>query len=102
MKYGLDATLAKNHTRCLSLLLHAADVSNPSKPWKSYRKWTDKIMEEFRAQYKDEEKLGIKHGFLTKNPYPNSKLDLYNLLCHLCFHKLIKFMVFKWNEPCSI
>ena len=28
---GLDARLPKNHNRCLSLLLHAADVSNPSK-----------------------------------------------------------------------
>eukprot|EP00943_MAST-04B_sp_MAST-4B-sp1_P005633 g5633.t1 len=89
VNHGLDATLAKNHTRCLSLLLHAADVSNPSKPWKSYRKWTDKIMEEFRAQYKDEEKLGIKHGFFDpEKPVPEFQIGFIQFVVSPLFSQI--------------
>ena len=30
--------------------MHAADVSNPAKPWAYYMQWTDRVLEEFFHQ----------------------------------------------------
>ena len=40
-------------------MLHACDLSNPAKPWKTYRTWTDRVMEEFFAQSAKETELKI-------------------------------------------
>jgi hypothetical protein len=34
----------------LEVMLHAADISNPIKPWAVYEKWADLVMEEFFLQ----------------------------------------------------
>lgn len=49
----------KNYVNTLSLMLHACDLSNPTKPWKTYRTWTDRVMEEFFAQSAKEAELKI-------------------------------------------
>lgn len=88
---GLDASLSKNHTRCLSLLLHAADVGNPTKPWKVYRKWTDKIMEEFRDQYDHEERLGVSHGFFEpEKPVPEFQIGFIQFVVSPLFTQINK------------
>ena len=50
---------SKNYVNTLSLLLHACDLSNPTKQWNVYRRWTDLVMEEFFEQSKTEVELGI-------------------------------------------
>jgi len=40
----------------LQNLVHCADLSNPTKPLEIYRKWVDRIMEEF-FQQGDKERL---------------------------------------------
>jgi len=40
-------------------LTHFADISNPSKPFKVYNIWVDKIFEEFFAQGDKEKELGL-------------------------------------------
>ena len=35
---------------CMDLLLHAADISNPFKPFNIYEKWTYRVLEEFWNQ----------------------------------------------------
>ena len=88
---SLDASLSKNHSRCLSLLLHAADVGNPAKPWKVYRKWTDKIMEEFRDQYEHEERLGIGHGFFDpEKPVPEFQIGFIQFVVSPLFTQINK------------
>lgn len=32
------------------LILHVADISNPTKDWSVHEKWTDRVMEEFFTQ----------------------------------------------------
>jgi calcium/calmodulin-dependent 3',5'-cyclic nucleotide phosphodiesterase len=49
----------KNYVSTLSLLLHACDLSNPTKPWSTYRQWTDLVMEEFFQQSSKEQELAI-------------------------------------------
>ncbi|KAF0719697.1 Aste57867_863 [Aphanomyces stellatus] len=61
----------------LQVALHAADVSNPVKPWPIYAIWTDRIMAEFYAQGDQERelKLPISFGCDRLNPIPEAKMQ---------------------------
>ncbi|KAK3732467.1 hypothetical protein QZH41_009348, partial [Actinostola sp. cb2023] len=43
----------------IQLILHVADISNPTKDWTIHQKWTEKIMEEFFTQGDMEVELGL-------------------------------------------
>jgi hypothetical protein len=43
----------------MSLLLHAADISHPGKPWRFHKKFADTILDEFFLQGDEEAKLGL-------------------------------------------
>uniref|UniRef100_A0A8D3C813 Phosphodiesterase n=1 Tax=Scophthalmus maximus TaxID=52904 RepID=A0A8D3C813_SCOMX len=45
--------------KALSLLLHTADISHPSKPWALHSRWTKALMEEFFRQGDREAELGL-------------------------------------------
>ncbi|KAM4613660.1 dual specificity calcium/calmodulin-dependent 3',5'-cyclic nucleotide phosphodiesterase 1B-like isoform 2-T2 [Polymixia lowei] len=45
--------------KALSLLLHTADISHPSKPWLLHSRWTKALMEEFFRQGDREAELGL-------------------------------------------
>jgi hypothetical protein len=34
----------------MEVLIHAADISNPAKPFRVYEMWTDRVLAEFFAQ----------------------------------------------------
>ncbi|RHZ24892.1 hypothetical protein DYB31_012449, partial [Aphanomyces astaci] len=57
--------------------LHAADVSNPVKPWAVYQTWTDRIMTEFYAQGDHERRLALPMSFGCDrhNPIPQAKMQ---------------------------
>ena len=40
----------KDKILCMESLVHAADISNPIKPFDIYFNWTERILEEFWAQ----------------------------------------------------
>jgi hypothetical protein len=46
----------------LQVALHAADVSNPAKPWAYYNAWTDRVLDEFFAQGDAERAAGLPIG----------------------------------------
>ena len=48
----------------LNVLIHAADISNPTKPMNVYNVWIDKIMEEFWNQGDKEKELKLPVSFL--------------------------------------
>lgn len=48
----------------LNIMLHAADISNPTKPWDIYNKWIDRVMNEFWEQGDEERKLNLPISFL--------------------------------------
>ncbi|KAL4839409.1 hypothetical protein H8958_000812 [Nasalis larvatus] len=45
--------------KALSLLLHAADISHPTKQWSVHSRWTKALMEEFFRQGDKEAELGL-------------------------------------------
>lgn len=47
---SFDAAAPANHLPVLKIFIHAADLSNPSKSWRVYERWTACIMEEFYSQ----------------------------------------------------
>lgn len=48
----------------LNILLHCADISNPTKPILIYEKWVDKVMTEFWNQGDKEKELKLPVSFL--------------------------------------
>ena len=49
----------EDKTQILQMLLHCADLANPTKEFETYKKWTDKVMTEFWNQGDLEKKLGL-------------------------------------------
>ncbi|XP_053564241.1 dual specificity calcium/calmodulin-dependent 3',5'-cyclic nucleotide phosphodiesterase 1B [Bombina bombina] len=53
----LETSIDKS--KALSLLLHAADISHPTKQWKVHARWTKALMEEFFRQGDKEAEMGL-------------------------------------------
>uniref|UniRef100_A0A3Q3MI97 Phosphodiesterase n=1 Tax=Mastacembelus armatus TaxID=205130 RepID=A0A3Q3MI97_9TELE len=59
MKSCLEQQERIDKPKALSLLLHTADISHPSKPWALHSRWTKALMEEFFRQGDREAELGL-------------------------------------------
>ncbi|XP_073519264.1 dual specificity calcium/calmodulin-dependent 3',5'-cyclic nucleotide phosphodiesterase 1B isoform X1 [Phyllobates terribilis] len=59
MKSGLQTMENVDKAKALSLLLHAADISHPTKQWKVHARWTKALMEEFFRQGDKEAEMGL-------------------------------------------
>ncbi|XP_032406442.1 calcium/calmodulin-dependent 3',5'-cyclic nucleotide phosphodiesterase 1B isoform X1 [Xiphophorus hellerii] len=59
MKSCLQQQERMDKPKALSLLLHTADISHPSKPWALHSRWTKALMEEFFRQGDREAELGL-------------------------------------------
>lgn len=49
----------KERTLLLKSILHSADISNPAKPWRVSKAWSDLVLEEFFLQGDREKKEGL-------------------------------------------
>ncbi|XP_006131197.2 dual specificity calcium/calmodulin-dependent 3',5'-cyclic nucleotide phosphodiesterase 1B isoform X2 [Pelodiscus sinensis] len=59
MKTSLQQLERIDKSKALSLLLHAADISHPTKQWSVHSRWTKALMEEFFRQGDKEAELGL-------------------------------------------
>lgn len=76
---GLDVRSDADLQQLVMLLaLHAADVSNPAKPWDLYIRWTDRVIAEFYDQGDKEEQAGLPVTpiFNRHKPIPLPKFQL--------------------------
>eukprot|EP00069_Balaena_mysticetus_P004802 bmy_04718T0 len=59
MKTALQQLERIDKSKALSLLLHTADISHPTKQWSVHSRWTKALMEEFFRQGDKEAELGL-------------------------------------------
>ncbi|XP_032348927.1 calcium/calmodulin-dependent 3',5'-cyclic nucleotide phosphodiesterase 1B isoform X1 [Camelus ferus] len=59
MKTALQQLERIDKSKALSLLLHTADISHPTKQWAVHSRWTKALMEEFFRQGDKEAELGL-------------------------------------------
>uniref|UniRef100_A0A8D0DZL9 Phosphodiesterase n=1 Tax=Salvator merianae TaxID=96440 RepID=A0A8D0DZL9_SALMN len=59
MRHTLQQTEGIDKAKAMSLILHAADISHPSKSWDLHYRWTMALMEEFFRQGDKEAELGL-------------------------------------------
>jgi cAMP-specific phosphodiesterase 4 len=79
--------------KVLNLLLHAADVSNPAKPWAICHAWALKCLEEFFNQGDKEKKEGIPVQILndrTKVNKPSSQIGFIEFMIAPLFAATVK------------
>jgi hypothetical protein len=55
--------ISVDYMHCLKVGLHCADVSNSGRPQRICHKWTDRLLDEFRAQGEAERILGLQVSF---------------------------------------
>ncbi|NXI86607.1 PDE1B phosphodiesterase, partial [Rhipidura dahli] len=58
-RVGVEREGRLDKSKVLSLLLHAADISHPTKQWAVHSRWTKALMEEFFRQGDKEAELGL-------------------------------------------
>jgi len=56
---AFDSPDRKDVRLLLTMCLHAADVSNPAKPWDLSKEWTSRVMDEFFRQGDAESEAGL-------------------------------------------
>ncbi|XP_075465012.1 dual specificity calcium/calmodulin-dependent 3',5'-cyclic nucleotide phosphodiesterase 1A isoform X2 [Ascaphus truei] len=59
MRHTLQQPEGIDRAKTMSLILHAADISHPAKPWDMHQRWTNLLMEEFFLQGDKEAELGL-------------------------------------------
>ncbi|EGR29338.1 hypothetical protein IMG5_158060 [Ichthyophthirius multifiliis] len=75
----------KDKDICMNALLHAADISNPYKPWDICKVWTQKVMQEFWNQGDEEKERNLPVSYLC---------DRYTTNTAKCQIGFIDFVVF--------
>lgn len=90
---GLDQSrVIEAQQEILNILLHNADISNPTKIFKIYEKWVDKVMNEFWRQGDKEKELKLPISFLCDRTTVNPCVAqigfidgiVFPLLCTVC------------------
>jgi len=70
-------------SKVLSLVLHAADISHPSKLWRVHKPWTDLLMQEFFNQGDKEKEQGLPCSPLcdrNTTPVAESQVGFINII----------------------
>lgn len=78
----------------LNVLIHAADVSNPTKPLDIYIYWAEKVVEEFFKQGDIERELGISISFLCDRhtvSLPQSQIGFIEGIVNPLFSVIVEY-----------
>uniref|UniRef100_A0A665UAP4 Phosphodiesterase n=1 Tax=Echeneis naucrates TaxID=173247 RepID=A0A665UAP4_ECHNA len=91
MKSCLQQQERIDKPKALSLLLHTADISHPSKPWALHSRWTKALMEEFFRQGDREAELDLPFSPLCDRkttPVAESQIGFIDFIVHPTFSLL--------------
>jgi len=86
-----DPKTNENKDMLLNQLLHASDISNPSKPLDIYNKWVDAVFVEFFNQGDKEREKGLKISYLcdrTTVNIPDAQIGFINGIVYPIFETL--------------
>jgi hypothetical protein len=78
----------------LNVMIHAADVSNPTKPLDIYLVWAQKVVDEFFIQGDKERELGMKISFLCDRntvSLPQSQLGFIEGVVQPMYNMIVEF-----------
>lgn len=70
-------------TKSLSLIVHCADISHPTKQWSLHESWTNRLIKEYFAQGDKEKQLGLPFSPLCdreKTPVAQSQIGFINFI----------------------
>ena len=96
--------LPEDRVTALSYLLHAADISNPAKPWNLCRRWAGLVLKEFWAQGDQERIHGMEIGYMMDRYSINvakSQLGFIDVIVAPVFCAL-REVVAKFEDPCIL
>ena len=85
----------KDKRLLLTMCLHAADVSNPAKPWHLSKEWTSGVMDEFFRQGDAEMEAGLPISpFMdrSKTNIATCQVGFINILIKPFFHEWCQFL----------
>ena len=95
----IDHNKGEDKTTALSLLLHGADISHPSRPWKLHQQWTKMVQEEFFMQGDREKEMGVSvislFDRLHADTIPAMQIGFINGVILPYFKPLAKFLSLK-------
>ena len=80
-----DVALFSLQQEFLNIILHACDISNPTKPLEIYVIWAERVMEEFYLQGDRERNLGLPISFLCDRQTVNISNAQVGFMSGICF-----------------
>ena len=99
---------------CMEMMMHACDISNPTRPWELCELWGEKVMQEFFIQGDKERELGLPISYLCDRNtvvIPKSQVGFMDLFVEPTFTaillvlpkvdlnlKILRQNKKKWNE----
>jgi hypothetical protein len=89
-----NTTYFNTQQEFLNIIVHACDISNPTKPFNIYTKWVDRVMEEFWAQGDKERELNLPISFLCDRhttTKPNAQLGFMDNIVFPFFNTFVDF-----------
>lgn len=89
-----------NQKLALQALLHAADISNPCKPWKICESWADLVLSEFFLQGDKEKEMGIPVQMLNNRETvnkPSSQVAFIEFFIYPFNTALVKIFPHLWE-----
>jgi len=90
---GLDFMSKEDRLLCMKLVIKCADISNPARAPHIYKKWVDRVMEEFFQQGDQEKKLALPvSSFMDRDTthIPKCQLGFIQYICLPTFTALVE------------
>ena len=83
---------AADRQMAVDMVLHAADLSGPARPWAVSSVWADRVQQEFLAQVAQEEKLQLPLSSFLLAPKPKLEMGFMKVFALPIWQAAAKFL----------